>query len=120
MKSSKSGSKKTTTALLLMIPSMIAATFVAGAAMLDMSAAYAQNPESNACKTEDNPQGKFNSNPHCPTTDPTIENPGPPIPSSNAAGFDDDTNAGTQVEENACNNANGPTPPPCLGGSRRR
>jgi hypothetical protein len=110
--------KKITIALLLIIPSMIAATFVAGAALLDISAAYAQG--GNACKTQSNPQGKFNSNPHCPTTDPTIENPGPPIPSSNAQGFDDSTQAGSQVESNACENASGPTPPPCLGGSRRR
>jgi hypothetical protein len=101
-----------------MIPSMIAATFIAGAAMLDMSAAYAQ--DNNACKTQANPQGKFNSNPHCPTTDPNIENPGPPIPSSNAAGFNDETQGGSQVESNACENASGPTPPPCLAGSRRR
>jgi hypothetical protein len=119
MKSSKSGSKKITTALLV-VPSLIAATFVAGATLLDMSAAYALNPESNACKTQANPQGHLNSNPHCPVDDPNIENPGPPIPSSNAAGFNDETQGGSQVESNACENASGPTPPPCISGSRRR
>lgn len=117
MSSSESGSKKITTAL-LMVPSLIATTFVVGATLLDMSVAYAQ--DNNACKTQSNPQGKFNSNPHCPTTDPTIENPGPPIPSSNAAGFNDETQGGSQVESNACENASGATPPPCLAGSRRR
>ncbi len=117
MKSSEPGSKKITTAL-LMIPSMTAATFITGAALFDMSSAYAQ--DNNACKAQSNLQGKFNSNPHCPTTDPNIENPGPPIPSSNAAGFNDETQAGSQVESTACENASGATPPPCLAGSRRR
>src|SRR5918912_659052 len=105
MKSSKSVSKKTTTALLLMIPSMIAATFIAGAAMLDMSAAYALNPDSNACKTQNNPQGKLNSNPNC---DPVQ---GPPVPSGNAQAF--------QEEPPACENTgdNPNNPPPCLSGS---
>ena len=120
MKSSKSGWKKITTALLV-IPSMIAATFVAGATLLDMSAAYAQGPtlQGNACKDEPNPQGNLNSNPFCPDEDPeTVDQP--PIPSSNAAGFNDETNAGSQVESTACENASGPTPPPCIAGSRRR
>jgi hypothetical protein len=109
------------TATLVMIPSLIALTFLAGAAMLDMSAAYAQGPtlQGNACKDEPNPQGNLNSNPHCPDEDPeTVDEP--PIPSSNAAGFNDETNAGSQVESNACENASGPTPPPCIAGSRRR
>ena len=113
MKSSKSGSKKITTTV-LMIPSMIAATLVAGATMLDMSAAYALNPESNACKTQNNPQGKLNSNPNC--VDDPVQ--GPPVPSSNAAGFQDDS----QVQSTACENTgdNPNTPAPCLSGSRRR
>lgn len=116
MKRPESGMKKITTAL-LMLPSIIAATFIAGAALLDISAAYAQ--DNNACKDEPNPQGNLNSNPHCPDEDPdTIDEP--PIPSSNAAGFNDETNAGSQVESNACENASGPTPPPCIAGSRRR
>jgi hypothetical protein len=109
MNSSKSGSKKTTTALLLMIPSMIAATFVSGAALLDMSAAYAQ--DENACKPKSNPQA---INPTCPDENAVIQ--GPPITDEKAKAFNDES------EPNACDNTgtNPNTPPPCLSGSRRR
>ena len=108
MKSSKLGSKKITTAL-LMIPSMIAATFVAGAALLDISAAYAQ--DENACKPKSNPQA---INPNCDDPDALIQ--GPPITDEKAKAFNEES------EPNACDNTgtNPNTPPPCLSGSRRR
>ena len=78
MNSSELGVRKIMTALLI-IPSMIAVTFIAVAAMLDISTAYAERSEpeavfsdqNNACKDQpENPQGHFNSNPYCEQNPP--------------------------------------------------
>jgi hypothetical protein len=102
--------------------SMIATTFITTAAASDIAgSAYAQEltQEGNACKDEPNPQGNLNSNPHCPDEDPETADE-PPIPSSNAGAFNDDEQAGSQVESTACEDASGPTPPPCIAGTKVR